>query len=434
VIFLIEVGMRFIFLWLISFNLYAVTHVNEPVADIVKGSHVYDAATDQYAKRALMSGSSIESSGNSSTTALTSGATFTGTGEINSMPQVGVMVKADNSGTLYFDFSNDGTNWDSSFPPAGFKVASGIAEFHTAVKLGRYFRVRFVNDAGAQSYFRLKTYYGSGFVPSVSPTNQPVAIDNDALVVRPTIPEDEVVIGQRSGVSHFTKFGYREGLTDANGEETVWATTGNFTPLASGEAQTFTIAYDNTDDGATASGATSLFIDYIDENGLGSEATHVLGSDGSDVTSFSGLGINRVSVASNAGTGSNGNDITFTATTAGTTQAFIPTGNSVTQQAIFFVDSNSYAVAKFLWINVNKLSGGGSPRLTVKGYAYNRNVATTYEVFRVLIDTSTDSIVTLNEPVGFRLTPTDVLYFVVDTNTNNAQIDLRFSVREYKID
>ena len=37
--------------------------------------------------------------------------TYTGAGELNNYAYVGVNLQVDESGTLYFDFSQDGTNW-----------------------------------------------------------------------------------------------------------------------------------------------------------------------------------------------------------------------------------------------------------------------------------------------------------------------------------
>lgn len=384
---------------------------------------------DGTATEVVLSGGTLLSEGNTSTTPLGPGETFTGTGEQNIFPQVGVSVKTDNSGVLYFDFSNDGTNWDSTFPVSGFVVSSGVHEFHTAVKLGRYFRVRLVNDSGAQSYLRLYTYYGYNYIPSNHPYNQSIGIDTDAITTRPSNFGDEVLIGRRTGVTHFTKFGYRTGLTAANGEETIWAASGNFTPLTT--ASTMTITYNNTLDGSTANGAKTLYIQYVDENGLDAVLNHTLGSTGNDVTSVQTLGINRIAVSSSGSTQTNGADITVTATTGGTIQAFVPAGQGVTQQCVFHVDSNSDAVAKFLWINTNKLSGS-NPKLTIKGYVFNRPVATRFEVFRLTVDTSAENTVAIEEPIGFKLSPGDVLYFVADTDTNNALVNLRFSLFEYK--
>ena len=201
--------------------------------------------------------------------------------------------------------------------------------------------------------------------------------------------------------------------------------------LATATASTFTIAYTQASDGSSANGAKTLAFYYIDSSGLPAIATHTLEADGSDVTSFTGLGINRIAVASSGSTGKNGAVITVTATTGGTTQATIPASGSVTQQAIFFVGSNHDAIAKYLWWNVAK-PGGGAAKVLIKGYVYNRTVATTFEVFRVLVDTTTEVTGYINEPIGFNLSPTDVLYFVADTDTNAAQVNLRFSLNQYQ--
>lgn len=52
----------------------------------------------------------IQSVVNSSTTALNSGASFTGTGEQNNASEVLVSLKTDQNGTLYIEFSVDGSN------------------------------------------------------------------------------------------------------------------------------------------------------------------------------------------------------------------------------------------------------------------------------------------------------------------------------------
>lgn len=371
---------------------------------------------------------------NSTETPLSSGTTFTGIGEQNHYPQVGVMLKTDNTSTLYFEFSNDGTNWDSTYPVNGFKVASGVAEFHTAVKLGRYFRPRLVNDTGAQSYLRLTTYYGNGFVPSVAPLNQQAALDQDAIFSRITDPQDEIRIGRRAGVTGWTKFGYRTGLTAANGAETIWATSGNYTPANS--ADTFDIAYDGTaggsTDGAGTNGATQLTFFYIDSDGNEATSAHTLGTDGTDTTSFSGFGINRIAVSASGSNNYNASVITVTHTTSGNTMAVIPATQSVTQQAIFHVGSNHQGVAKFLWWEVAKPSGGGNAKVEIRGRVYNRAVQTEYEVFRAFTNTSIGNSGSINEPIGFNLSAQDVLYFTADTDTNNSEIYLRFSLNHYK--
>lgn len=378
---------------------------------------------------------SITSTSNSTTTPLASGATFTGEWEQVNQPQVMVVCKTDNTGTLFFDFSPDGVNADSTFPVSGFEVASGINEFHTAVKGPRYFRVRLVNDTGAQSLLRLYTYYGSDFVPSSAPLNQTSSLDQDAIFTRSTVPQDEIRIGRRAGVEGFTKFGYRDGLTASAGEQVVWTDSSNSLTVLTA-ASTYTITYDGTSggstDGAGSNGALTLAITHINSDGNPETFVHTLGTDGSDVTTASGFGINRVAVASSGSDNSNASDITVTATTGGSVQAHVRAGNSVTEQAILHVGNNHDAVAKWLWILVNKPGGGAATKATVRAYVFNRLIETQFLVFRALIDTSNKPEIDITDPVGFNLSPGDTIYFVVDSNQDSSEIDLRFSANIYQ--
>lgn len=118
--------------------------------------------------------SGVSSANNTTTTPLSGGSTYTGAADRNSLPDVMVSCQTDADGTLYFDFSVDGTNW-STFPTAGFAVSAGIHEFHTAVKGPRDFRVRLVNGSGAQSYLRLYTYFGTFRQDTAKRSRPPIA-------------------------------------------------------------------------------------------------------------------------------------------------------------------------------------------------------------------------------------------------------------------
>lgn len=122
---------------------------------------------------------------NTTTAVLGAGEIYTGEWERNGFPDIICSCKSSSAGTLYFDFSNDRVNVDS-FPSSGFDVAAGIHEFHNAVKAPRWFRVRFVNGATPQTYFRLYTYYGQ-FKQNSAPMNFNIADDADALVVKSVI-------------------------------------------------------------------------------------------------------------------------------------------------------------------------------------------------------------------------------------------------------
>lgn len=135
---------------------------------------------------------SVISTVNSTTTPLNAGATFTGTGEQNNLPDVYVSCITNQVGKLYFEFSNDGTNWNV-FPPAGFDLAAGVHEAHKALKAGRYFRTRIVNtSASNQTYLRLYTYFGE-FDQLTSPLNFAPNNDTDAITTK------SVLVGQTDG-------------------------------------------------------------------------------------------------------------------------------------------------------------------------------------------------------------------------------------------
>ena len=170
--------------------------------------------------RELVSIAGEQSTDNTTTTALGSGETYTGTWEKNDYPDVMVSCQTDNGGTLYFDFSVDGTNV-STFPVAGFSVSSGIHEFHTAVKGSRYFRARLVNDSGAQSYLRLYTYYGAFAKAPNAPLNQSISDDSDAALVKAVlVGKSEGGTYSNVGISSLGKVGVDVPLT-AFGELSV---------------------------------------------------------------------------------------------------------------------------------------------------------------------------------------------------------------------
>ena len=362
---------------------------------------------------------------NSSESILLADETFTGRWEdCSSYDTISFAVKTDVTGILRAQFTSkpEDDTIDSSLT---YKIGT-FNEVHRLTVTRQFFRLVYINDSVDQTYMSLDCMIGSHPLLS-APMNLSLGLDADAIAVRPTNFADEVAVGRRPGITPFTKFGYREGLTAGGGEETIWATTGNFTPQST--ASTYTITYNNTTDGLGTTGALNIYITYLDANGIATIGIHTLGNTGSDTTSFSGLGINRAVVGSSGSANMNVNAITII--DGGTTQAVITAGASVTQQCIYHVASDAKAIAKFIWIEANKLSGGGSPRVLVKGYVYSRISETTYEIFRTTLDTSTTTMMSINEPVGFALGSSDILYFVADTDTNNTTVTMRFSLLEY---
>lgn len=261
-----------------------------------------------YLKNVITGG--ITSTVNSSTTPLTAGSTFTGTAELNSYSDVMVVVATDQNGTLYMDFSTDGTNWDSTL--TFYYDTARINPPHVLVKANRYYRTRFENtSASNQTYLRLATEFGQ-FNKLTAPINGTLSENYDAIVTRPNSYESEVAMGKRQGRTVVNDWGINEDVDTAS-PEIVASWGGAFDPTTDiiTTSQTFTIAYDTAGDGLGSNGALSLLFTYIDSNYLSQTATHVLSNTGSDVTAFSGLGINQVVVLSSGSTGYNASNLSL---------------------------------------------------------------------------------------------------------------------------
>jgi len=144
----------------------------------VSGNNLYTTT------RAVDSG--INYTGN--ITALT---TYTSSAELTYEPDVGMFARATSNtvstntaiGVLKFQFSPDNVNW-STFPVTGFDMASNIWEFHTAVKLPRYFRYSFDNCASTDCSLDAYAYYGHQLRQGSLPLSQTIGADNDAIVTR----------------------------------------------------------------------------------------------------------------------------------------------------------------------------------------------------------------------------------------------------------
>jgi len=151
-------------------------------------------------------GEPVASTANATTTPLSGGATYTGDWEISPRSMAVVQSFADAAGTLYFDFSIDGVNADSSFPVGGFDVSANIPEVSPAAVGGRYFRVRYVNGSAAQTVFRLGAFY-SEITNFYAPLNQSLGLDAPAIMTRNPLPWLDYSRGLFSGITSIKKFG-----------------------------------------------------------------------------------------------------------------------------------------------------------------------------------------------------------------------------------
>lgn len=306
----------------------------------------------------------VQSAGNTSTTPLSGSATFTGAGEYVTQSDVMCVCKTDAAGTLYFDFSPDGTNWDSTFPVNGFAVAAGINEFHTAVKGPRYFRVRLVNGSAAQSYLRLYVYYGD-FRQGNLPIGAGISADADATVVRSISADLDLALGRVGGQREDRKFGEVEALDPADAPADIWQfatdTLTTRTALKNWPASAATL-YMSSDSASDTD--LDLTVTYIDSTGAAVDLdyNYTAGTTGASL-GVAGKDINRVVIT---GATLNVGNLYFAQTntwtsgapsTPGDVIAFVKAAYGQTLQAAYTVPAGKIVRVKRLNVYLARSSG-----------------------------------------------------------------------------
>lgn len=368
---------------------------------------------------------------NSTATAIDDGETFTG-GWDDTLGYDSIIVspKTDKDGILYIDFSPDGTNVDSTLTYV--YRASEVNPPHRLTVTRRYCRVRFYNNSGSnQTYLRIQTTLGNQ-QSLTSPLSSSISLTGDAIATRPTNFYDEARRGLRPGVATWNKISYRTNLTSAGGYQTIWAVESTVEYTALESADTYNISYTQANDGSAANGAKTLTFFHVDSNGNPATATHTLGSDGSDTTSFSGFGINRVAVSSSGSSDTNVSDIIITATTGGSRQATILAGTGVSQQAVFINGNNHDSSIKNIIFNANKLSGA-NPEITFRFKIYNRAIDTFFLIPLGTLKTADERTLPIEYgEIGFGLSPYDHLEVQADTDQDNTIIYCHFQLIQYR--
>lgn len=235
----------------------------------------------------------------------------------------------------------------------------------------------------------------------------------------------EVAKGNRQGVSLWNKFGYNLDI-DNGVEEIIASFGGTFSVMTT--ADTLNLVSTSAADNGSGTGARTVQIIGIDENA--DQQTEIVTLNGLTpvTTTNQWLGINRMIVIS-AGSGGDATGTISATDTSGSfgTQAQIVAGANVTQQAIFHTPRNHNFLAKWLLLNGRKLSGGGVPRITFKGYSYSRVTGLRYEVFREDIETDVENTIELNPAIPFVIGGREVLYFTASTSVNDTAANCRFS-------
>lgn len=332
-------------------------------------------------------------------------------------------VETDQPGEYLIQVSQDGTNF-ITIGTYEYR-ANGTDRPHIFQIGNRYLRIVFNNTSSTpQTYFRAKTFTGN-FGSLTVPLNGVIVEDADATVIRNPYDPLNVALGGLSGIdgSESPKYGKVPSFSSGS-EVTLWA-PGTAWVRGTGD-DTVTIYSSSTDDtNNNGSGAKKIRIygvnadtgkrDYEDITMNGttdvvSEKTWKLGS------------INRARVIEAGGGGQNAGNISIEHTGDATLQAYIAIGENTTFQLIYTVADDEKIALDGIRFKAAKLSGGGTPRIEIRGYYY-----TTAGIKIPFMDDVLDTTVANKLEYGFSRQPlvfsgVDQFYIGVETNTASSFI------------
>lgn len=283
--------------------------------------------------------------GNSSTTVLGGGASFTGTGEIVAgFASISVFAFSDVASAtagMSLEQSTDGTNWDHT---RSLTVELGAGHTHMEAVVARYFRVIYTNGAAAQSSFRLQTIYHTRRSKDQAVGTQDILDSHeDTALVRPASSMDiDINAGRIAHMASVSKFG-RNPDVGTGAYEDLWLVGGDYNWLTAAIAVRIKAGGD-VNDTAAGTGAQAITVQGLDENwDLAEEDIITAGSSASSATTTTFCRVFRVfNTDVGAYTGVNTGAVTIE-TTAGVTVASIGAGLGQSLMAIYTVPAGKTA-------------------------------------------------------------------------------------------
>lgn len=288
------------------------------------------------------------SASNSTTALLGSSATYTGTWEsCLNVVALSVRARSDVPGTLYVDFSRDGS--EVSAQNQASNGISGDMGYHDFVPKLPYFRVRVVNGSQAQGEFYVVTIKrkAAAIALPTSRAAQTVGDYSDVLNVRVlTDPILDEVDGRQADRSPQTKFGYNPDV--GTSPEAIWSAGGLYTGFLTAASTVRIKAGGNVNDTAAGSGAQKIVVAGLDENWEEtSEEIVTAGASASSSTTTTFIRVYRAYVT-NCGTyGANNASAITIETTGGTVLAEIPAGEGQTMMAVYTVPAGYTAYMRY---------------------------------------------------------------------------------------
>lgn len=395
----------------------------------------------------------VISSSNSTSTPLGSSATYAGTGEdILRYASVSITLYAEPSnasGTLYFEFSTDNTNWDVSIPVV---VSNPTIQVPIPLRtVARYFRVRYVNDTTVQTALRLQTIlhrvYPGALVRALDTqilTTEPVTVtrsvltgqtpagtfsnvmstDGNALLTDDFL--NEVAIGNVSGYSIVEKFGRNGDIDIGTAPEDVWLSGGNYTGQPTGSAETIEVFSSDAADTSAGTGARTVRLVGLDANYDEQTVDVTLSGVTPVATTETWLRMFRMFVLTAGSGGENAGTLTARhTTTTANVFAVISPGFNQSQIAAYTIPNNKTGYVRALYIS-NALASGGNGsaevalRIREPGGVFRARRA--YEITQASqVNLELSGVLTLPEH-------TDIKWRVESVSDNNTIVNGEFTI------
>lgn len=275
----------------------------------------------------------------STSAALSGGATFTSDWTLVSMhDSLTVAVATDVEGTLFVDFSPDGTNNDSSVPiPVDGTTPYPIQRLTV---LRKWARIRYVNGSSAQGFMRLQVMLGDKQIIN-SPLHLAAPRTVDAIVTKSMNMERLIALGLVSGFISDTKFGQNIDIDTTTDPEDIWRGGGDYTGQPTGAAETVEVFSGDAADASAGTGMRTARLFGLDANGLLQTVDVTLNGTTPVTTTETWTRLYRVRGLTYGAGGTNAGQITVRhTTTTANVFAQVAAGTGSTEIAAFTVPAN----------------------------------------------------------------------------------------------
>lgn len=284
---------------------------------------------------------------NSSSAPLSSSATFTGeTTDVSTYTSFVVACFSNVAGTLFVEFSTDGTNWDGSLQ---FNVSASLNEVHRLTVTRRYVRVRYVNGSVAQTTFRLQAI--KGFQQTItSSLGSLIQRDADAILTRGIDFEASVAQGLFQGVSIILKSGRNPAIASNSVPEDIWNGSAVYSGFPTTEAEEFQVL------SSSASDTGTYTFSYLASATSNTYQTATVTLNGTTPVNTGITGIRSHTANYNAGSSTGFNAGTITLRWRTTTSVIfhqMPIGTSQTYAAVYTVPAQSNAFIKRVFCEIH---------------------------------------------------------------------------------